>query len=56
MSEHVLRRLKDQQTQLRVLNRCICLMLDEYSDIDEFLDQVVSMVTSRSIVEANTIV
>ncbi len=44
MAEQVLRRLEDQQTQLRVLNRCICLMLDEYSEIDEFLDQVVSII------------
>ncbi len=44
MGEQVLRRLEAQQAQLRVLNRCICLMLDEYSEMDEFLDQVVSII------------
>ncbi len=37
-------RIKELEAQFKVLNRAICLMLDDYANRDQFLEQVVSVI------------
>jgi DNA-binding CsgD family transcriptional regulator/putative methionine-R-sulfoxide reductase with GAF domain len=44
MDTDLLQRLEELRAQVNVLNRAICLVLDDYEGIDEFLNQVVNVI------------
>jgi Nif-specific regulatory protein len=44
MHTDLVQRLEEQRAQLNILNRAICLVLDDYPKLDEFLDRLVNVI------------